>query len=155
MAVDFLLCISTTAPVLTSPESLSTHLWNVAQTNFLKNCTVGHAPVHSKNKLIFPTRFVSRQIFSKNLVCLSLSLALSFSLCPSLFFSCHKHRTAPRAWPKLGPVVPMGTLGLPIETKKSCKFSSGPPAGGLGGGPPAPPWVTAAPPWGPGGGGAG
>ena len=50
MAVDFLLCISTTAPVLTSPERLSTHLWNVAQTIFLKNCTVGHAPVHSTKR---------------------------------------------------------------------------------------------------------
>ena len=54
MAVYFLLYISTTAPVLTTPGRSSTHLCKVAQTNFLKCCPIGHPPVQTtKNKLIF------------------------------------------------------------------------------------------------------
>ena len=83
-------------------------------------------------------------------VSLSVSCSLFLSLSLSLFLSCHKHRTAPRAWPNLGPVVPMGPLGLPIKTKESCKFSSGPPAEGPGGG--RPHRLGSPPPWGPAGG---
>ena len=76
MAVFFLLYISTTAPVLTTPGRLSTRFCKVAQTNFLKCCTIGHPPVHTTRK----TDLLNSILF----------LQTSHKQCPRCLF-CYRH----------------------------------------------------------------
>ena len=112
MAVYLLLYIFTTAPVLTTPGRLSTHLCKVAQTNFLKCCTIGHPHVHATKK-----RFLNSILF----------LQTSNKHWPRCLF-CYRHHvhldgSGEELWGALG--APPGSSGELRGALGSCKVDWG------------------------------